>query len=157
MSRVLKLIVSVAVPVAVGALSGFATRDAVGGWYDGLEKPSFAPPDSVFGPVWTTLYVMMGVACFLVWRESARRPGVRTALGVYAIQLVLNGLWSLLFFGLRSPIAGLIDIALLWIAIIATVVLFARISKLAGALLLPYLAWVSFAAMLNYSIWALNA
>jgi tryptophan-rich sensory protein len=151
-----KLIVSVAIPLAVGGLSGFATAHGVAQWYPTLVKPSFNPPSWVFGPVWTVLYIMMGVAAFLIWRTGLDVGGVKIALIAFAVQLALNGLWSILFFGLQAPGWAMVEIVLLWIAIVATAVLFWRISPLAGVLLVPYWGWVSFAAILNASLWWLN-
>jgi benzodiazapine receptor len=157
MKNGLRLIVSVVTPVLVGALSGMATARGVQEWYPSLVKPSFNPPNWVFGPVWTTLYIMMGIALYLVWRKGLREPGVWAAMVVFAIQLVLNGLWSLLFFGMHRPDIAFFEIVLLWVAILATTIAFFRQHRLAGTLLVPYLAWVSFAAVLNYSLWRLNA
>jgi tryptophan-rich sensory protein len=156
MNTKLKLLISVAVPLAVGGLSGYATSGGVSTWYPGLAKPSFNPPSWAFGPVWTLLYILMGVAAFLVWRQGLRTDGVKSALTVFLIQLALNGLWSVLFFGLQAPGWALVEIILLWLAIIATMVLFWRIVPTAGRLLLPYLVWVSFATVLNASLWWLN-
>jgi tryptophan-rich sensory protein len=156
MSNLAKLLIALAVPLAVGGLSGFATAAGVAAWYPTLVKPAFNPPAWVFGPVWTLLYVMMGVAAFLVWRQGLGADGVRLALGVFLLQLLLNGAWSLLFFGLRSPAWAFVDIVALWLAIGGTVWLFWRVRPAAGLLLLPYWAWVSFAAVLNGSIWSLN-
>jgi tryptophan-rich sensory protein len=156
MIKLLQLIVSLMLPLGVGALSGIATSGSVRDWYPGLTKPPFNPPPWVFGPVWTVLYVMMGVAFYLVWREGLQRSGVRAAMVLFLIQLALNGLWSLLFFGLASPGLALVDIGVLWALIALTVVASWRVVPLAGVLLLPYLAWVSFAAVLNASIWWLN-
>jgi translocator protein len=138
--------------LAVGGIGGFATSQSVVDWYPTLNKPSWTPPGWLFGPVWTLLYVMMGVAAWLVWK--ARDSGV--ALGIFAVQLALNMMWSLLFFGLKSPGAGLVCIVLLWAAIAATIVAFRRKSGVAALLLLPYLAWVSFATALNTAIVTLN-
>ncbi len=156
MTRLLQLLVSLALPLGVGALSGIATSSAVRDWYPGLAKPPFNPPAWVFGPVWTALYLLMGVALYLVWREGWQRPEVRHAITLFIAQLALNGLWSVLFFGLRAPGLALVDIAVLWALIAMTVVASWRVAPLAGGLLLPYLAWVSFAAVLNASIWWLN-
>ena len=156
MNSTLRFAISVAVPLAVGGLSGFATSRGVAEWYPTLTKPAFNPPAWVFGPVWTALYIMMGVATFLVWRRGLDGEGVRTALVVFAVHLALNGLWSVLFFGLHAPGWALIEIVLLWAAIALTIVLFWRITPWAGALLLPYWAWVSFATVLNASLWWLN-
>ncbi|HSO22738.1 MAG TPA: TspO/MBR family protein, partial [Chondromyces sp.] len=135
MSNLAKLLIALAVPLAVGGLAGYATSSGVATWYPTLVKPSFNPPAWVFGPVWTLLYLMMGAAAFLVWRRGLDAEGVRIALAVFAIQLLLNGLWSLLFFGLRSPGLALVDIALLWVAIGAAVWLFWRVVPAAGLLL----------------------
>ena len=156
MNNAVKLVVAIAVPLAVGTLSGLATSSGVATWYPTLAKPSFNPPPWVFGPVWTVLYLMMGVAAFLVWRLGRDTPGVRIALTVFVIQLALNGLWSLLFFGLRSPGLALVDIVALWLAVGATTWLFWRVAPAAGLLLAPYWAWVSFASVLNGAIWSLN-
>ena len=152
----LKLAISIALPVAVGGLSGYATAHGVSTWYPTLVKPSFNPPAWVFGPVWTALYLMMGVAAFLVWRKGLDHDWVQLALAAFVGQLVLNGLWSILFFGLQSPGWALLEIMGLWLAIAVTIHLFLKIVPLAAALLLPYWAWVSFAAVLNASLWWLN-
>jgi tryptophan-rich sensory protein len=156
MKTVLGLIVAIVIPLAVGAVSGAATAEGVSTWYPTLVKPPFNPPAWIFGPVWTVLYIMMGVAVFVVWQRGWGSDGVRAAVTAFAIQLALNALWSILFFGLRSPGLALIEIAVLWLAIAATVVLFWRVATVAGALMVPYLLWVSFATVLNASIWWLN-
>lgn len=125
-------------------------------WYATLRKPAITPPGWVFGPVWTALYLMMAVAALLVWLQGWRTPGVKTALVLFAVQLVLNLLWSPAFFGMQSPVAGLIVIIPLWAAVLATTMAFFRVSTVAGFLLVPYILWVSFAAVLNYLIFALN-
>jgi benzodiazapine receptor len=138
------------------AASGAAwTNTSLTTWYAHLNKPAWNPPNWVFGPVWTTLYVLMAVAAWLVWRERGWREG-SMPLSVFAAQLVLNAAWSWLFFGMRSPGLAFVDIVLLWLAILATVITFWRVSATAGGLLLPYLAWVSFAVALNGAIWRLN-
>ena len=133
----------------------FGSRFTPGDWYAALAKPSLTPPGWVFPVVWTALYLMMGVALLLVLRSGAG-SGLRVALIVYAAQLLLNGLWSWLFFGLHRPGLALLEIVLLWLLIAASVVLFWRLRPLAGALLVPYLAWVGFAAWLNLGLWRLN-
>ena len=157
MSNAAKLITCIVVPQLVGLTAGLATASSVGTWYPELLKPAFNPPGWVFGPVWVALYLAMGVAAYLVWKIGRDAPGVSLALGVFLVQLALNWIWSFLFFGLQSPLLALIEIVALWLAIAATTVLFLRLSKPAGALLLPYLLWVSFAAVLNFEIWRLNA
>lgn len=150
------LIVCVALPLVVGALGALGTLDGVQTWYPTLRRPSFAPPSWLFGPVWTTLYVMMGVASWLVWREGAARPEVRSALALYGIQLAFNLAWSWLFFGLRQPTAALVDIVVLLALIAVTAQRFAAVSRIAAMLMLPYLAWVAFATALNAGFWWLN-
>jgi len=129
---------------------------AIPTWYQGLAKPPFNPPEWLFGPAWTLLYLLMAVAAWLVWKQGIGAAGVKLALAVFLTQLVLNALWSVFFFGLRSPLAGLVDIVVLWLTILATIVFFFRVSVPAGVLLLPYIAWVSFAAILNAAILRLN-
>lgn len=155
-SDVSKFIIAVVVSQSAGLLGSLFTFPAIAGWYSTIIKPEFAPPNWVFGPVWTTLFFLMGIAAFLVWRKGFDHPGVKTALGMFALQLILNTSWSLIFFGLHSPGGAFVEIILLWLAIIATMVLFAKVSRRAAWLLAPYLAWVSFAAYLNYAIWMLN-
>jgi tryptophan-rich sensory protein len=155
-NNAVKLVIAVALPVAVGALSGFATARGVSTWYPTLVKPSFNPPAWVFGPVWTVLYIMMGVAAYLVWLRGMNVDGVGPALTSFLIQLALNGLWSILFFGMQQPGWALVEIIVLWTAIGVTIWLFWRVAPFAGALLLPYWAWVSFATVLNAALWWLN-
>ena len=130
-------------------------QTAPGGWYSQIQKPSWTPPAWLFGPVWSALYLMMAVAAWWVWRQGGW-GGQRGALTLFLVQLVLNAAWSGLFFGLRSPSLGVIGIALLWIAILLTVLAFFRVSPLAGWLMVPYLLWVSYASALNFTIWRLN-
>ena len=141
--------------LAVAALGGLLTSSSVGSWYQGLNKPSFNPPDWVFAPVWTTLFVMMAVAA---WRISSHQHNPARAQGMvlFYVQLALNLLWSCLFFGLQSVGAALVEIVILWGAIAATMLVFRRIDRVSALLLWPYLAWVSFAGFLNWSIWRLN-
>jgi translocator protein len=138
-------------PLLAGA---FGSRFQPGAWYAALDKPSWNPPSWVFGPVWTVLYIMMGVAAWLVWDRY--RGAARVALAVFVVQVVFNGLWSYLFFGLQSPALAFAGIVILWSLIVTTLMLFWRARTVAGVLLLPYLAWVSFAAVLNFTIWQLN-
>lgn len=152
----LSLVGSILLCQAVGVLGAFATRSSRRIWYPRLKKPSFQPPPSVFGPVWTALYTLMGIAAFLVRRQEPVDIRVGRALTTFRAQLVLNGLWSFLFFGRRSPVAGLADIGALWATLVVTVVRFFRVSRPAGLLLIPYLLWTSFATVLNFSIWRLN-
>lgn len=139
-----------------GLLGTLVTTTGEGSWYDMLAKPSFNPPSWVFGPAWTLLYILMGISLYLVLMEWRKGTEVRIPLILFGIQLVLNALWSFLFFGFQSPAAGLAGILVLWVFIVATIVTFFRVSRPAAFLLLPYLAWVSFASLLNYSIFILN-
>ena len=139
-----------------GLVGSVFTSRSVSTWYVTLKKPFFTPPNWLFGPVWFTLYTMMGVSLFLVSRKDVTAPVIRLALLLFAIQLVLNGSWTVAFFGLRSPIAGVVVISVLWIAIVLTIVRFFAISVAAGLLLVPYIVWVSFAAALNFAVAALN-
>jgi translocator protein len=142
--------------LACAAAAAFGSLFQPGAWYAALAKPSWTPPGWVFGPVWTLLYVAMAVAAWLVWRERGF-SGARVALALFSGQLVLNALWSWLFFGLQAPGLALLDILMLWFVLAATTIAFWRLRRLAGALLLPYLLWVGFAAALNFEIWRLNA
>ena len=153
---IFKLIVCVVACLAAGAIGSIFTRGAIPTWYATLEKPAFNPPNWLFAPVWTLLYILMGIAAFLVWRKGSENRQVRIALIVFLVQLVLNALWSVVFFGLESPLYGLIVIVVLWVAILFTVLRFFRISWAASGLMWPYLLWVTFAAVLNASIWLLN-
>ena len=144
--------------LVIGYLSGTVTRESILTWYPTLVKPVFNPPNWIFGPVWTLLYAMMGVAGGLIWNHiESDRENVKKAFLFFIIQLGLNALWSYLFFGLHNPLIALIEIILLWLMIFETYTQFKRIDKVAGLLLIPYLLWVSFATVLNASIWWLNS
>ncbi len=163
-----KLIIAIVVSELAGIIGSGFTTPSIAGWYAGIVKPALNPPAWVFGPVWTTLFALMGIAAFLVWKKGLDRKdvhpvryskqsnGVKIALGIFLGQLVLNTLWSIIFFGLHSPGGALIEIVFLWLAILATIIAFYKISKPAAWLLVPYILWVSFAMYLNYSIWVLN-
>jgi translocator protein len=146
----------IALCLLVGALGGWATSQAVVEWYPTLNKPSWNPPAWIFAPVWTTLYIVMAIAAWLVWKKDTRFSGVRQALILFFVQLALNCMWSFLFFKFHNPAAALVDIVALLILLALTTGAFFSQSKLAGALMLPYFAWVSFATVLNYTIWQLN-
>ena len=146
----------IALCLGVGALGGWATAQSVADWYPGLAKPSWTPPSAIFAPVWMALYLAMAVAAWRVWRKDTRFAGVRIALNLFFVQLVLNAAWSFLFFGLRSPGWALLDLLALALVIALTTWAFFGHSRLAGLLMLPYLAWVMFAAALNFEIWRLN-
>lgn len=149
-----RLVVCLAVTLGVGYAGSIFTRSSVESWYQMLRKPPLTPPGWVFGPVWTLLYIMMGFAAYLVARVGLRDSAV--ALGAYALQLGLNLLWSALFFGMRQPLWGLVDIIFLWVKILLTMLLFFRLSHWAGWLMAPYLVWVTFASYLNLAIWLMN-
>lgn len=151
-----KLIIAIGISELAGIIGSVFTMPSVTSWYVGIAKPAFNPPAWVFGPVWTTLFALMGIAAFLVWRKGLKRRDVKIVLGIFIGQLVLNTLWSIIFFGLHSPGGALVEIAFLWLAIVATIITFARVSKPAAWILAPYILWVSFAAYLNYAIWALQ-
>lgn len=148
------LFVWLVVSFIAAAIGGAASIQA-GSFYTELVRPDWAPPPAVFGPVWTVLYALMGIAAWLVWRVGGFRAA-RSALTLFLVQLVFNALWSWLFFAWQRGALAFADILLLWVLIVATVIAFWRIRALAGALLVPYLLWVSFAAALNYSVWRLN-
>lgn len=137
---------------AAAAMGGFFLP---GDWYARLQKPAWNPPNWIFGPVWTALYMIMAVAAWLVWKRGGF-AGQRVALSLFLIQLLFNALWSPLFFGLRHPALAFVDILLLWLALLGTVITFWKALPLAGALLVPYLAWVTFASALNFALWRLN-
>ena len=157
-TQVIGLIVSILICFACAGIGSAATTPQLADWFANLKKPTWNPPNWVFAPVWTTLFAMMGVAAWLVWRSSWQTAGrsKRLALIWFGIQLALNVGWSVLFFGCRQPGFALIEIVLLWLAIAITASLFARHSKLAAGLMVPYLCWVSFATILNFAIWSLN-
>ena len=158
----LRLAISIAAPLIAGAVGAIFTSESVSTWYQTLEKPSFSPPNWLFGPVWTALYVLMGISLFLVWRATSTFPGNRrsrkiAAFIAFGTQLILNVLWSFLFFGLRSPQLAFAEIVILLISIAVTIVIFFKISKLAAILMMPYAGWVTFASFLNLQIWLLNS
>ena len=152
----LPYIVSVLIAQGAGGIGGFFTASKIPTWYMTLVMPSWQPPSWVFGPVWTTLYFLMGVAAAMIWSQRKQSPQAKTALIVYGVQLVLNILWSVFFFGLQSPALAFVCIVVLWLAIVATIYHFWRIRRVAGVLLIPYIFWVGFASVLNYTIWSLN-
>lgn len=156
MRDILRLIVSLVSCQLAGLIGSIFTTPAIPTWYASLEKPFFTPPNWLFAPAWFTLYVFMGVAAFMVWRKGLSKREVRQGLIVFLIQLVLNAFWSVVFFGFQSPLAGIVVIVLLWIAILITILHFFRLSITAGSIMMPYILWVSFAMALNVSIWMLN-
>lgn len=145
----------IAVTFAAAALGSAATFQSVGTWYQTLQKPAWNPPSAVFSPVWTLLYIAMSIAAWRAWRKAAPGAG-GGVIRLYGAQLILNALWSILFFGMRRPDLALIDIVALWLLLVLGLVRFWRLDRIAGLLWAPYVAWVSFAAFLNFTIWQLN-
>jgi benzodiazapine receptor len=154
-SRFPELVVSIFICLLAGVLGAIFTTSAIPTWYAALKKPFFSPPNWLFGPVWTLLYLMMGVSLYLVWISPPKAHKTKT-LSLFGIQLFLNFLWSFLFFGMRSPLLAFAGIIALWVFILLTILSFRKISRTASLLLLPYLFWVTFAAILNFSIVLLN-
>jgi translocator protein len=152
---ILKLVTSIVLCQLAGFIGSVFTTPTIPTWYKTLNKPFFTPPNWIFSPVWISLFILMGISHFFVWRR-ANHPQFKPALIFFFVQLILNVLWSVAFFGLRSPLLGLIDIVLLWLAILLTIQYCFRISRMAGLLLLPYILWVSFAVALNFSLWIRN-
>ena len=157
MNKYLKILICVVICLAVGYLSSIVTKSSVETWYPTLKKPSFNPPNWAFPVAWTTLYIFMGIAAGLVWDKiEIKKEEVQKALLFFFIQLALNALWSILFFGLKNPMLALVEIVLLWLIIYETFMKFNKIDKIAGYLFIPYLFWVTFAIILNANIWWLN-
>ena len=154
MNKYLKLFISLLLPQIAGGLGAFFTLSSVQSWYLTLNKPSWNPPSWLFGPVWTTLYVLMGIACFLIWKSG--HPRKKQVLTLYFLQLFLNFLGSPAFFGAQNPMLGILVILPLWGCIIACIFFFRKINTWAAVLMIPYLIWVSFATVLNATIWYLN-
>jgi len=151
-----KLVAAILFCVMVGSLGSLVTITGPGSWYSTLQKPFFAPPNWLFAPMWITLFVLMGIALYLIWESGTERREVKLALGIFGLQFLLNVLWSFLFFGLKSPLLGFIDILLLWVMIVATIRAFYPVKKNAAYLLIPYIAWVTLASALNGAIYFMN-
>jgi tryptophan-rich sensory protein len=151
-----KLAVSLVLCFLAGAIGSVFTYPSIPTWYASLNKPFFTPPSWLFGPAWTTLYILMGLSLYLVWQKGTKGKEAKQALYLFAAQLALNALWSFLFFGLQSPLYGFIGIIPLWLFILLTIWKFWNIDRNAALLLVPYIAWVSFAATLNFAVWLLN-
>ena len=152
----IKLILSLALCAGAGVIGSQYTVSAIPVWYAGLVKPWFTPPAWLFGPVWTALYLLMGVALYSVWIKGSKKKEKGEAIQLFFIQLIFNAAWSLIFFGLHNIFAALVEIVILWLLITETTLAFYKIDRSAGKLLLPYLIWVSFAAVLNFAIWQMN-
>ena len=153
MNKWVKLIVSILICQIAGIIGSIFTTPSITTWYADLQQPAFSPPNWVFGPVWITLYTLMGISLYLVWNK---KNNVKIPLTLFFIQLILNSIWSIIFFGLQNSFYALIEIIILWIAILLTIISFYKISKKASLLLIPYIIWVTLAAILNYYIWVLN-
>jgi tryptophan-rich sensory protein len=152
----MKLFISIAITLLVGAIAGYFTTSGVNGWYAVANKPSFNPPNWLFAPVWTALYIMMGIALYLVWSKDTSKDIKQTALVLFGMQLALNFAWSFIFFYAKQPGWAFIEIIMMWVAILLTIWWFGKISPLSAWLLVPYISWVSFASLLNFYIWKLN-
>lgn len=153
---ILKLMAAIGISQLAGGIDAIATAQNVRDWYSTLNKPSFNPPSSVFAPVWTTLFTLMGIAAWLVWRKGLDNRTVRVALILFLVQLVLNTLWSFLFFEWHLTLAAFVELLVLWVAILLTIIWFYKVSLTATILMIPYIIWVSFAGVLNFAIWWLN-
>lgn len=156
LSSTLKLVIAILVCEVIGFTSGLIGSAAMNTWFDNLQKPSWNPPSFLFAPVWTTLYALMGIAFWLIWKNETPEANKRSAYAAFALQLFLNFCWSIIFFRFQSPFFALIEILLLLSMILLTIFQFSKISKTAAWLLVPYVLWVSFASVLNYTIWSLN-
>jgi len=151
-----KILISLLVCLAAGFLGSAFTTPSIPTWYAFLVKPSFNPPNWLFAPVWTILFILMGISAFLVWQKGLKKKGVKKALVFFLAQLIFNVLWSFFFFKFHSPFLALLDIIFLWFLILLTMIKFFKINNTAGLLLIPYLLWVSFASVLNYAVYWLN-
>jgi tryptophan-rich sensory protein len=151
------LIGAISICLLAGFIGSLVTIPAIPGWYAGLVKPAFTPPSWIFAPVWTTLYILMGISLFLVLRAGSATREVRTARMLFSVQILLNIGWSFAFFGNQSLLSGFIVIVILWIVLLATLIQFSRVSRTAGILLVPTFVWVSFASYLNYSLMVVNS
>lgn len=156
MSNILKLIISIVICQLAGIIGAFFTTDSIPTWYNSLNKPEFNPPNWLFGPVWTILYLLMGISLFIIWKEDLKNKNVKNAFAIFIVQLIVNLLWSIVFFGMHSISGGLIVIIVLLVIIIITIVKFKKISFTASILLIPYLLWVCFATILNFYFYKLN-
>ncbi len=156
MNSFIKLFISIFICMAVGGISGYLTASEIPGWYMSLNKPGFNPPNWIFAPVWTTLYILMGISFWLIWKSSAEEAVKNRAMLFFIIQLVLNFFWSIIFFSFHQLGFAMAEIVLLWIFILFSIISFYPISKAASYLLIPYICWVSFASILNFAVWRLN-
>lgn len=156
MSNTSKLIIAITIPLLIGFIGGGFTASEIPGWYAKLNKPGWQPPNWLFGPVWTALYILMGIALYLVWKADVSSSKKQTAIILFAVQLILNFFWSIIFFNQHQIGWALVEIIVLWLFILLTIFSFSKINNTAAWLLVPYISWVSFATILNYAIWKLN-
>lgn len=156
MSKTFKIVISIIACLAIGFMGSLFTSSSIPTWYASLNKPPFSPPNYLFGPVWTVLYILMGISFALIWSKGLKSKRVREAVYLFGVQLLLNAIWSPVFFGMRNVLLALIIIIFMWLYILKTIVAFGKVNKLASYLLYPYIAWVSFATILNFSVWILN-
>ena len=156
MNTYIKLLISIVVCLAIGGVSGYFTANEIPTWYATLNKPSFNPPNGIFAPVWSTLYILMAISFWLIWKSNTESSTKNRAMTFFVIQLILNFFWSIIFFSLHQLGFALVEIILMWMFILFSIVSFYPISKIASYLLIPYLLWVSFASVLNFAIWKLN-
>lgn len=157
MNNLIKLVLSIVLPLLIGFASSYFTITGVDSWYTTIQKPSWNPPNWIFGPVWTTLYVLMGISLFLIWKAGTSKETKRSALILFVLQLIANFFWSFIFFDQHQMGLAFAEIIVLWLFILLTIFSFAKINKVAAWLLVPYISWVSFAAILNFTIWRLNS
>jgi len=156
LNDIIKLVVSILACFAAAGIGSLFTFKAIPSWYAGLKKPPYTPPNWAFGPVWTALYILMGISVFLVWQKGLATNGALPAFTLFWIQLTFNAVWSIIFFGMKSKGGGVITIIVLWLLIMATMIASFGVSGWAGALLIPYIVWVSIASYLNIGVWLLN-
>ena len=156
MYKLLRYLLSIGVCFLAGGIGTLFTVSAIPTWYAFLNKPAFSPPNWLFGPAWTTLYTLMGISLAMVWRKGLKTRKVRDAIYLFGVQLALNAIWSPVFFGAKNLFLALIIIVFMWVFILKTILAFGKINKTASYLLYPYIAWVSFATILNFSVWILN-
>lgn len=156
MNKWLKIVAFIIICQMAGLIGSIFTFPSIPTWYASLNKPSFSPPNWLFGPVWITLYTLMGISAYIIWEKGIKKKEIKVAIGLFSAQLILNSIWSFLFFGLQNPLFAFVEICILWIFILATIISFFRIDRKAAYLMVPYILWVSFALILNYSIYLLN-
>jgi len=155
-NRYIKLFIAIILPLLAGFIGSVFTTTGLDSWYSELAKPSFNPPNWLFGPVWTTLYILMGISLYLIWQKGLKESFNKNSFILFIVHLALNSFWSIAFFGMQNPGLAFIVIIALWLAILTLIIRFYKINRLAAYLLIPYILWVSFASILNYSIWQLN-